>query len=142
MYLINVQGRVFVCKIYFSTPALCYTLRMQNMEPLIIALLIGLGVIILGVLIFVLIKIFSKKRVKSLPIASKSEYFEALGGEDNYIDSSREGSRIIVHLKDYSKINKEKIKEAGVTGFIEKSDKLTLVVKDNAEEVYEKIFNA
>ena len=115
---------------------------MFTLNPLLIGLLIGLGVIILGVLIFVLIKIFSKKPVKSLPIASKSEYFEALGGEDNYIDSTREGSRIIVHLKDYSKINKEKIKEAGVTGFIEKSDKLTLVVKDNAEEVYEKIFNA
>ena len=127
---------------YFSTPALCYTLAMPTPNPLLIGLLIGLGVIILGVLIFVLIKIFRKKPVKSLPIASKSEYFEALGGEDNYIDSSREGSRIIVHLKDYSKINKEKIKEAGVTGFIEKSDKLTLVVKDNAKEVYEKIFNA
>ena len=76
------------------------------------------------------------------PGAASHRYSEALGGEDNYIDSSREGSRIIVHLKDYSKINKEKIKEAGVTGFIEKSDKLTLVVKDNAEEVYEKIFNA
>ena len=129
-------------EIYFSMPALCYTLPMHTLNPLLIGLLIGLGVIILGVLIFVLIKIFGKKRVKSLPIASKSEYFEALGGEDNYIDSSRDGSRIIVHLKDYSKIDKEKIKEAGVTGFIEKSDKLTLVVKDNAEEVYEKIFNA
>ena len=127
---------------YFSTPALCYTLAMPTPNPILSAALIALGVIILGVLIFLLIKIFGKKRVKSLPIASKSEYFEALGGEDNYIDSSREGSRIIVHLKDYSKINKEKIKEAGVTGFIEKSDKLTLVVKDNAEEVYEKIFNA
>ena len=126
----------------FSMPALCYTLAMPTPNSILIAALIALGVIILGVLIFLLIKIFSKKRVKSLPIASKSEYFEALGGEDNYIDSSREGSRIIVHLKDYSKINKEKIKEAGVTGFIEKSDKLTLVVKDNAEEVYEKIFNA
>ena len=128
--------------LYYSTLALCYNPPMPTPNPLLIGLLIGLGVIILGVLIFVLIKIFSKKPVKSLPIASKSEYFEALGGEDNYIDSSREGSRIIVHLKDYSKINKEKIKEAGVTGFIEKSDKLTLVVKDNAEEVYEKIFSA
>ncbi|MBR3674891.1 MAG: hypothetical protein IKN69_01960 [Bacilli bacterium] len=115
---------------------------MPTPNPILIAVLIALGVIILGVLIFLLVKIFGKKRLKSLPIASKSEYFDALGGEDNYIDSSREGSRIIVHLKDYSKINKEKIKEAGVTGFIEKSDKLTLVVKDNAEEVYEKIFNA
>ena len=111
-------------------------------DRVILIIIIAAAVLVLLALAIFLIKIFSKKRVKQLPIASKSEYFAALGGEDNYIDSSREGSRIIVHLKDYSKIDKEKIKEAGVTGFIEKSDKLTLVVKDNAEEVYEKIFNA
>ena len=111
-------------------------------DRIILILIIAAAALVLIALAIFLVKILCKKRVKVLPIASKSEYFEALGGEDNYIDSSREGSRIIVHLKDYSKINKEKIKEAGVTGFIEKSDKLTLVVKDNAEEVYEKIFNA
>ena len=129
---------------------LCYTLSMLKSllsfsdpnERIILIIMIAIGALALVALAIVLIKIFGKKRAKPLPIASKSEYFEALGGEDNYIDSSREGSRIIVHLKDYTKINKEKIKEAGVTGFIEKSDKLTLVVKDNAEEVYEKIFSA
>ena len=118
------------------------TLLSFNDDAVLIISIIAISLLVLAVICVVLVKILGKKRVKSLPIASKSEYFEALGGEDNYIDSSREGSRIIVHLKDYSKINKEKIKEAGVTGFIEKSDKLTLVVKDNAEEVYEKIFNA
>ena len=115
------------------------TLLSFNDDAVLIISIIAISLLVLAVICIVLVKILGKKRVKSLPIASKSEYFEALGGEDNYIDSSREGSRIIVHLKDYSK---EKIKEAGVTGFIEKSDKLTLVVKDNAEEVYEKIFNA
>ena len=118
------------------------TLLSFNDDALLIISILAISVLVLAAICVVLVKILGKKRVKSLQIASKSEYFEALGGEDNYIDSSREGSRIIVHLKDYSKINKEKIKEAGVTGFIEKSDKLTLVVKDNAEEVYEKIFNA
>ena len=113
----------------------------ENDRIILIVIIAAAALVLIALAIF-LVKILGKKRVKSLPIASKSEYFEALGGEDNYIDSSRDGSRIVVHLKDYSKINKEKIKEAGVTGFIEKSDKLTLVVKDNAEEVYEKIFNA
>ena len=129
---------------------LCYTFSMlktllsfdNENERAILIIIIAIAALVLVALAVLLIKIFGKKRPKSLPIASKSEYFEALGGEDNYIDSSRDGSRIVVHLKDYSKINKEKIKEAGVTGFIEKSDKLTLVVKENAEEVYEKIFSA
>jgi phosphotransferase system IIB component len=50
------------------------------------------------------------------------------------------GSRIVLTLKDYSKINRPLLQEAGVTGFIEKSDKLTLVVKENAEMVYETLF--
>jgi phosphotransferase system IIB component len=50
------------------------------------------------------------------------------------------GSRIILHLKDYSKVNKSQLEQAGVTGFIEKSDKLTLVVKDDSERVYKAIF--
>lgn len=135
---------------YVSGRVLWYTFSMfksllsfdnENDRIILIVIIAAAALVLIALAIF-LVKILGKKRVKSLPIASKSEYFEALGGEDNYIDSSRDGSRIVVHLKDYSKINKEKIKEAGVTGFIEKSDKLTLVVKDNAEEVYEKIFNA
>ena len=135
---------------YISGHVLWYTFSMlksllsfdNENDRIILILIIAAAALVLIALAIFLVKILGKKRVKVLPIASKSEYFEALGGEDNYIDSSRDGSRIVVHLKDYSKINKEKIKEAGVTGFIEKSDKLTLVVKDNAEEVYEKIFNA
>ena len=113
------------------------TLLSFNDDALLIVSIIAISLLVLAVICIVLVKILSKKRVKSLPIASKSEYFEALGGEDNYIDS------YLTALKnEHSLRNKEKIKEAGVTGFIEKSDKLTLVVKDNAEEVYEKIFNA
>lgn len=93
-----------------------------------------------GVVVFLVAR--KKKKSSAKPILNRTEYFDALGGESNYISSEREGSRIVVYLHDYSKIDKEKIKEAGVAGFIEKSDKLTLVVKDNAEEVYEKIFKA
>lgn len=102
-------------------------------------LLILLGATI-GLISFILAG--RSKKTSAKPALNRSDYFEALGGEENYISSERQGSRIVVYLHDYSKINKEKIKEAGVTGFIEKSDKLTLVVKDNAEEVYEKIFKA
>lgn len=103
-----------------------------------------IGLILLGAIAGVIAFLLARKSKKSAakPVLNRSDYFEALGGEENYIKSERQGSRIIVYLNDYSKINKEKIKEAGVAGFIEKSDKLTLVVKDNAREVYEKIFNS
>lgn len=103
-----------------------------------------IALIAIGAIIGIGTFLHTKKNKKSAakPILNRSEYFAALGGEENFISAERQGSRIVVLLHDYSKIDKEKIKEAGVAGFIEKSDKLTLVVKDNAEEVYEKIFKA
>lgn len=64
----------------------------------------------------------------------------SLGGLDNVIAHKREGSRIVLVLKDGKMLDKERLKKAGVTGFIEKSDKLTLVVKERAEELYGQLF--
>jgi len=72
--------------------------------------------------------------------AVKSSYFEALGGEDNIIEKKIEGSRINLVLKDYTIIDKEKLKEAGVDGFIKMSNKLCLVVKGDAAKVYKILF--
>ena len=73
-------------------------------------------------------------------LASKSEYLDALGGETNIIEKELRGSRIVLRLADYSKLDKEKLKEAGVDGFIMMSDKLTLVIKGSTEEAYKVIF--
>lgn len=100
-----------------------------------IAVLIAIGV-------FFLIEalIAKKKKNPKVKIATKSEYLLALGGEDNILEKELKGSRIVVKLTDYSKVDEEKLKEAGVTGFIKMSDKLTLVIKDKAEVAYKVIF--
>jgi len=110
---------------------------------------IALGVIVVIVL-FVVLDIFIIRRKNSsspIPkkkksiIADKNEYLDALGGEKNVLSHNIIGSRIILKLEDYSLLNKSKIEELGVSGFIVKSDQLTLVVKDNAKKVYETIFS-
>lgn len=100
-----------------------------------IAVLIAIGA-------FFLIEalIAKKKKNPKVKIATKSEYLLALGGEDNILEKELKGSRIVVKLTDYSKVDEEKLKEAGVTGFIKMSDKLTLVIKDKAEVAYKVIF--
>jgi|LAHS01.1.fsa_nt_gb phosphotransferase system IIB component len=80
------------------------------------------------------------KAKKKAPKVDQSKYLSALGGEENILAHELIGSRIVVSLKDYTKINRPLLEEAGVTGFIEKSDKLTLVIKTNAKAVYEAIF--
>lgn len=111
-------------------------------KPEILIPIIAGAVIVVAIVVTLIIVLAKKKKTPAKSIPNRSEYFLALGGEGNFIKAERSGSRIVVYLHDYSLIDKEKIKEAGVAGFIEKSDKLTLVVKDNAEAVYEKIFNA
>ena len=96
------------------------------------------------ILIVVLLIFLSGRKKKKAPkrVIVTSAYYEALGGADNVISHSRTGSRINLVLKDYEAIDKEKIKEAGVDGFIKMSDKLVLVIKGDAEEVEKTLFGS
>jgi phosphotransferase system IIB component len=99
-------------------------------------------VVLAGVGLYFLFDYFHQKRKAAAkkPLPNKGLYLASLGGEENILSHELVGSRIILHLKDYSKVNKSQLEQAGVTGFIEKSDKLTLVVKDDSERVYKAIF--
>ena len=63
-----------------------------------------------------------------------------MGGEGNVISHVRKGSRIELVLRDYSKIDKEKLKSIGVDSFLLMSNKLTLVVSGDAEKVEQTLF--
>ena len=105
-------------------------------------------IVLLGVLfgigLFLLISFLinqSKKKKAMQNRSERTELVNALGGLDNVLSHELIGSRIVVTLKDYSLVDKAILRtRAGVTGFIEKTDKLTLVIKDRAEEVYNEIF--
>lgn len=72
-------------------------------------------------------------------IAPRGDYLLSLGGEANIVSHRLVGSRIVLVLVDQSKIDREALKKTGITGFIEKSDQLTLVAK-NAKDVYSLLF--
>lgn len=106
-------------------------------------LYLALGVVglILVVALAILLPYFLKKgKGKKGKIASKGEYLSALGGEENVLSKELKGSRIVLHLADYSKVDRQKLLEVGVDGFIEMEDKLTLVLKGDSEKVYKAIF--
>lgn len=104
-------------------------------------LALGVVALILVVALAILLPYFLKKgKGKKGKIASKGEYLSALGGEENVLSKELKGSRIVLRLADYSKVDKQKLLEAGVDGFIEMEDKLTLVLKGDSEKVYKAIF--
>lgn len=101
-------------------------------------LALGVVALILVVALAILLPYFLKKGKGK--IASKGEYLSALGGEENVLSKELKGSRIVLRLADYSKVDKQKLLEVGVDGFIEMEDKLTLVLKGDSEKVYKAIF--
>ena len=108
----------------------------------ILAVISAAAVLVMAlVIVFIRLGKCKKKRKKEpLVLADRSVYISSLGGEENIVESKVIGSRIVIVLKDDSIIAPEKLLEAGVASYIKMNKKLTLVVKDNADKVYERIF--
>ena len=96
--------------------------------------LVLVGIIVITVVVILLVNKKGNKKPE-IKVAEKSAWVEALGGEENIISSEAVGSRLVVNLKDKSLLNKEALKELGVTNFMEMSNKITLLLEDKAELV-------
>jgi len=103
----------------------------------------GLGALLLVGLFFLADHLLSRRQLESEKQKKDSHSFIlALGGEDNVLSKKLEGSRILVSLKDYDLLDKEKLREFGISGFVKMSDQLVMVVKKDPEGVYEKLFSS
>ncbi len=97
---------------------------------------IAVALVAVIAIVVVLILVLGRKSKKAAPqIAEKSKWVEALGGAENIVSSEAYGSRLAISLVDKSLMNKEALKELGVTNFIEMSNKITLLLEDKAELV-------
>ena len=94
---------------------------------------------VLALIVVLLLLLKPKKKPTPRPV-EKSAYLSAMGGEENIVSHLRKGSRIELVLKDYSLLDKERLKAAGVDSFILMSNKLTLVIQGDAERVEKTLF--
>lgn len=78
-----------------------------------------------------------EKRFASEP---KVDVYSLLGGKDNVISHDRMKSRIILQLKDDTKVDADKLKGIGVDSIIKMSNKTILVVEQDPESFYS-LFN-
>lgn len=98
-----------------------------------------LALVLVGLLLVAIILVLLTGRGKKEPkrqLASKDTYLACFGGEENIVDKKLVGSRIAITLKDTTVVDQEKLKEAGVDAFILMSDRLTLVAKGDAKDLY------
>ena len=96
-------------------------------------------VAVLALVVALLLLLKPKKKPTPRPV-EKSAYLSAMGGDENIVSHLRKGSRIELVLKDYSLLDKERLKAAGVDSFILNSNKLTLVIQGDAERVEKTLF--
>ena len=105
---------------------------------------IWLAVGVIAIVVATIIIIFVIKNRKKGPTkiednTASSDWLEALGGKDNILEVTANGSRLTTKLQDQNLVDKEKLKTLGVTNIVTMSDKLILVVEDKAELIKEKL---
>ena len=93
-------------------------------------------VILLSVAIIIPISI--NKRKKS-PKIDNNVWLIALGNKENIKEVNAIGTRLTVNLVDKEKIDREKLKELGVSSVLTMSNKVTLVIEGKAEIIAEAI---
>lgn len=104
------------------------------------------GVVFLTVLaLFLYTYIKGKKQGPVLPtkqvkVIKNEEALRALGGADNILDHSLNGSRVILVLNNYDAVDVNALKEMGVSSVVKMENKITLVVKGDASSFYKSLF--
>ena len=97
----------------------------------LIALFVATGVLMIATVVVLIIFLKKKKVVK----VDNSLWIENLGGKENIESVNQVGSRINLVLKDKEAINKDNLKELGVKSVLVMSNKVTLVIENNAEDI-------
>ncbi len=97
------------------------------------------------IVLFIIAKVKDKKglvveEAHAEPSERSLAILEALGGKENILDHSLNGSRISLSLTDYNAVKEDKLNELGVDSVIKMSNKIILVIKDDASKIYREMF--
>ena len=105
----------------------------NSLNPVLIGVFIAVGVLLIaGIVLFFVLR---KSGGNNKKVAVDSEWFDALGGKENIIEATAVGSRLSLKLNDKEQINRDKLKELGVSSILVMSNKVTLVIEKQAEKV-------
>ena len=99
----------------------------------IIAIAVVAALLVVGCAVLLILRSRSNKTSKAK--VSDSEWIDALGGQNNILEASAIGSRLSVKLNDKEIINRDKLKELGVSSILVMSNKVTVVIEKQAEKV-------
>ena len=115
-------------------------LILLDITPFIIAGSIAAGVLLILVIFIIVKRSKGKKKNKvKVPEIDDREWLLALGDNDNVKAVTVRGSRLSVELVDDKKINRDMLTSLGVKSIITMSNKLILVIENQAAEIANRI---
>ncbi|MBR2507028.1 MAG: PTS transporter subunit EIIB [Bacilli bacterium] len=105
------------------------------------AIWIAVGFVVIILITLIILFLFNRNKTKKIDKTtysiSTNDWLDSLGGKDNILEISSRGSRLTLSLKEISLINETKLKELGVTSLLKMSNKLILVIEENAAKIEE-----
>ena len=107
-----------------------------------IPLIVGLCCAVAGIIISFIALIIVLNRKKKNPKVVDTDWFLALGGKENIKEATAVGSRLNLNLVNKENIDREKLKELGVSSVLTMSNKVTLVIEGQAEKIAQVINNS
>ena len=115
-------------------------LILLDITPFIIAGSTAAGVLLILVIFIIVKRSKGKKKNKvKVPEIDDKEWLLALGDNDNVKAVTVRGSRLSVELVDDKKINRDMLTSLGVKSIITMSNKLILVIENQAAEIANRI---
>ena len=105
------------------------------------AIWIAVGFVVIILITLIILFLFNRNKTKKIDKTtysiSTNDWLDSLGGKDNILEISSRGSRLTLSLKEISLINETKLKDLGVTSLLKMSNKLILVIEENAAKIEE-----
>ena len=105
------------------------------------AIWIAVGFVVIILITLIILFLFNRNKTKKIDKTtysiSTNDWLDSLGGKDNILEISSRGSRLTLSLKEISLINETKLKELGVTSLLKMSNKLIVVIEENAAKIEE-----
>lgn len=107
-----------------------------NWTLVLVVIVAAIFVTFIVLLTIQLIKKHKNKKVEdNKEPFDNNKWVNALGGKENIKNLEAKGSRLVVYLYNNELVNKEELHNLGVTSVISSQDKITLVLKEKAENI-------
>ena len=120
-------------------PLFGLNLLVDTIDRVALVLIIIGGVLLISAVTVLLVANLRKRKGPSI---NSSNWIIALGDKENIKEVSATGSRLSLVLVDKDKIDREQLKQLGVSSVLVMSNKVTLVIEDKAEQVASSIQNS